>query len=92
MILLAILVPWVALMLEGHTVPAAICLGLQLTLIRWIPAAICAVSVSTRAHQRPATTRQHGSAWAYRQSLNAVSHQLPKRAAKCPLRDLSEVP
>ena len=52
MILLAILVPWLALMLEGHTVPAVVCFGLQLTLIGWIPAAVWAVSVSKRERQR----------------------------------------
>ena len=40
MILIGILVPWLALMLEGHTVPAAVCFGLQLTVIGLIPAAV----------------------------------------------------
>jgi uncharacterized membrane protein YqaE (UPF0057 family) len=52
LILLAILVPWLALMREGYTVPAAFCFGLQLTVIGWIPAAVWAVSVSTRERQR----------------------------------------
>jgi uncharacterized membrane protein YqaE (UPF0057 family) len=43
MIVVAVLLPWLALMLEGHLLQAAFCLGLQLTVVGWIPAAIWAV-------------------------------------------------
>jgi uncharacterized membrane protein YqaE (UPF0057 family) len=45
MIIVAILLPWLALLLRGHIFQAALCLGLQLTLLGWIPAAIWAVMV-----------------------------------------------
>jgi uncharacterized membrane protein YqaE (UPF0057 family) len=45
MIVVAILLPWLALLLEGHVFQAAFCLGLQLTILGWIPAAIWAVLV-----------------------------------------------
>jgi uncharacterized membrane protein YqaE (UPF0057 family) len=45
MVLVAILLPWLALLLRGHFFQAAFCLGLQLTLLGWIPAAIWAVVV-----------------------------------------------
>ena len=54
MTLLAILLPWVALFLGGHLFQAALCLGLQLTLIGWIPAAIWAVMVVRRDRQHRA--------------------------------------
>jgi uncharacterized membrane protein YqaE (UPF0057 family) len=45
MILLAIVFPWLALLLHGHLFRAAFCLGLQLSVIGWIPAAIWAVLI-----------------------------------------------
>lgn len=45
MIAIAILMPFLALLLGGHIFQAAFCLGLQLTLVGWIPAAIWAVMV-----------------------------------------------
>jgi uncharacterized membrane protein YqaE (UPF0057 family) len=45
MIIVAILLPWLALLLRGHIFQAALCLGLQLTILGWIPAAIWAVIV-----------------------------------------------
>jgi uncharacterized membrane protein YqaE (UPF0057 family) len=45
MIVIAILLPWLALLLNGHVFQAAFCLGLQLTVLGWIPAAIWAVLV-----------------------------------------------
>ena len=45
MIVVAILLPWLALLLNKHIFKAAFCLGLQLTLVGWIPAAIWAVVV-----------------------------------------------
>jgi uncharacterized membrane protein YqaE (UPF0057 family) len=40
-----VLLPWLALLLRGHVFKAAFCLGLQLTVVGWIPAAIWAVIV-----------------------------------------------
>ena len=54
MTLLAILLPWLALFFGGHLFKAAFCLGLQLTLIGWIPAAIWAVTVVRRDRQHRA--------------------------------------
>jgi uncharacterized membrane protein YqaE (UPF0057 family) len=51
MIVVAVLLPWLALMLEGHLFQAAFCLGLQLTIIGWIPAAIWAVAVVNRGRR-----------------------------------------
>ena len=45
MIVVAILLPWLALLLHRRFFQAAFCLGLQLTLLGWIPAAIWAVMV-----------------------------------------------
>ncbi len=45
MIILAALLPWLALLFSGHFFQAALCLGLQLSLIGWIPAAIWAIIV-----------------------------------------------
>ena len=45
MIVLAVLLPWLALLRNKHVFQAAACLGLQLTLVGWIPAAIWAVMV-----------------------------------------------
>ena len=51
MIVVAVLLPWLALMLEGHLFQAAFCLGLQLTIVGWIPAAIWAVVVINRSRR-----------------------------------------
>lgn len=45
MILLAILLPPVAMFLKGRPIQALLCLLLMITLIGWIPAAIWAVAV-----------------------------------------------
>lgn len=45
MILVAILLPPLAMLLRGHPVQAIVCLILQLTLLGWVPAAIWAVVV-----------------------------------------------
>ncbi|MDB5397998.1 MAG: hypothetical protein QOF70_728 [Acetobacteraceae bacterium] len=45
MVAVAVLLPWLALLLRGRTLQATFCLGLQLTLVGWIPAAIWAVRV-----------------------------------------------
>ncbi len=45
MILLAILLPWLALLLRGHIFQAILCLILQITVLGWIPAAVWAVLV-----------------------------------------------
>jgi uncharacterized membrane protein YqaE (UPF0057 family) len=47
MIVVAILLPWLALLLLGRIFQAAFCLGLQLTVVGWVPAAIWAVMVVT---------------------------------------------
>ncbi|WP_428483437.1 YqaE/Pmp3 family membrane protein [Rhodopila sp.] len=48
MIVIAVVVPFLALLLDGHIFQAAFCLGLQLTVIGWIPAAIWAIIVVKR--------------------------------------------
>jgi uncharacterized membrane protein YqaE (UPF0057 family) len=45
MIAVAVLMPWLVLLLRGQFLQAALCLALQLTLIGWIPAAIWAARV-----------------------------------------------
>jgi uncharacterized membrane protein YqaE (UPF0057 family) len=45
MIAVAILLPWLALLLHKRGFQAAFCLGLQLTLLGWIPAAVWAIRV-----------------------------------------------
>jgi uncharacterized membrane protein YqaE (UPF0057 family) len=45
MIIVAVLLPWLALLLHRHVFQAAFCLGLQLTVLGWVPAAIWAVLV-----------------------------------------------
>lgn len=54
--LLAILLPWLALMLRGRIWQGILCILLQLTVLGWIPAAIWAVLVinndnAERRHQ-----------------------------------------
>jgi uncharacterized membrane protein YqaE (UPF0057 family) len=48
-IVIAILMPFLALLIDGRVFQAAFCLGLQLTLIGWIPAAIWAVVTVNRS-------------------------------------------
>jgi uncharacterized membrane protein YqaE (UPF0057 family) len=43
--LLAILLPWLALLLRGRIFQGILCLILQITLLGWIPAAIWAILV-----------------------------------------------
>ncbi|WP_029004229.1 YqaE/Pmp3 family membrane protein [Azorhizobium doebereinerae] len=45
MIAIAVLLPWLALMLRGRVFQGLLCLVLQITLIGWLPAAIWAVVV-----------------------------------------------
>jgi uncharacterized membrane protein YqaE (UPF0057 family) len=45
MIIVAVLLPWLALLLRGRPFQAALCLGLQLTVLGWVPAAIWAALV-----------------------------------------------
>jgi uncharacterized membrane protein YqaE (UPF0057 family) len=45
MIAVAVLLPWLAMLLRRRVLPAACCLALQLTVVGWIPAAIWAVRV-----------------------------------------------
>jgi uncharacterized membrane protein YqaE (UPF0057 family) len=45
MILLAVVLPWLALLFSGRIFRAALCLGLQLSVVGWIPAAIWAVMI-----------------------------------------------
>ena len=51
MIVIAVLMPFLALLLDGCVFQAAFCLGLQLTLIGWIPAAIWALMAVKRTAQ-----------------------------------------
>jgi uncharacterized membrane protein YqaE (UPF0057 family) len=51
MIALAILLPWLALMLRGRIFQGLLCLILQVTLIGWIPAAIWAALVVNNDNQ-----------------------------------------
>ena len=45
MIAIAVLLPWLALLLSRRFFQALLCLALQLTVLGWIPAAIWAVLV-----------------------------------------------
>lgn len=45
LIAVAILLPWLALLLGGRMFQAALCLILQLTVLGWVPAALWAVVV-----------------------------------------------
>lgn len=51
MIAVAILLPWLALMLRGRVFQGILCLILQITMIGWIPAAIWAVVVVNNDNQ-----------------------------------------
>ena len=41
--LLALILPWLSLILQGKIISGIICLILQITLIGWLPAAIWAI-------------------------------------------------
>ena len=45
MIVVAVLLPWLALLLIGRVFQAILCLVLQVTVLGWIPAALWAVVV-----------------------------------------------
>jgi uncharacterized membrane protein YqaE (UPF0057 family) len=64
MIVLAILLPWLALLSSGHLLRAALCLVLQLTVVGWIPAAMWAVLTVREDRQarqyRAMVARLHG--------------------------------
>ncbi|MEP9375511.1 YqaE/Pmp3 family membrane protein [Aquabacter sp. CN5-332] len=47
----AVLLPWLALMLRGRIFQGILCLILQITLIGWLPAAIWAVMVVNSDNQ-----------------------------------------
>ncbi|TCT08149.1 YqaE/Pmp3 family membrane protein [Aquabacter spiritensis] len=47
----AVLLPWLALMLRGRVFQGIFCLILQITLIGWLPAAIWAVMVVNSDNQ-----------------------------------------
>jgi uncharacterized membrane protein YqaE (UPF0057 family) len=57
MIAVAILLPWLSLLIGGHVFRAILCLLLQITLLGWIPAAIWAVLV-VNADRRDQQYRQ----------------------------------
>ena len=42
--LIAILLPWLSLLIQGRIFAGLVCLGLQMTVIGWIPAAIWSVT------------------------------------------------
>lgn len=45
MIVVAILLPWLALLLSGRFIQGFLCLILQITVLGWVPAALWAVLV-----------------------------------------------
>lgn len=51
MVAVAILLPWLALMIRGRVIQGILCLLLQITLIGWIPAAIWALVVVNNDNQ-----------------------------------------
>ncbi|OYX63557.1 MAG: SNA family membrane protein [Rhizobiales bacterium 32-66-11] len=51
MIAVAVLLPWLALILRGRPFQGILCLVLQITLIGWLPAAIWAVVVVNNDNQ-----------------------------------------
>jgi len=57
MIIVAILLPWLSLLIGGHVFRAVLCLALQATVLGWIPAAIWAVVV-VNADRRDRQYRQ----------------------------------
>lgn len=46
--ILALLFPWIVILLEGKFIAAMACLALQLTFIGWIPASIWALKAAKR--------------------------------------------
>lgn len=65
--LLAILIPGLSMMLNGHLLKGIVCFILQITLIGWLPAAIWGVvsrnqDIAERRHQETLDVlRQRGS-------------------------------
>jgi uncharacterized membrane protein YqaE (UPF0057 family) len=57
MIALAILLPWLSLMIGGHFFRGILCLALQITIVGWIPASVWAVLV-VNADRRDQQYRQ----------------------------------
>jgi uncharacterized membrane protein YqaE (UPF0057 family) len=51
MIVIAVLLPWLALMLRGRIFQGILCLLLQITLIGWLPAAVWALMVVNNDNQ-----------------------------------------
>ncbi len=51
MVAVAILLPWLALMLRGRIGQGILCLLLQITVIGWIPAAIWALVILNNDNQ-----------------------------------------
>jgi uncharacterized membrane protein YqaE (UPF0057 family) len=51
MIVIAVLLPWLALMLRGRIFQGLLCLLLQITLIGWLPAAVWALMVVNNDNQ-----------------------------------------
>lgn len=51
MVAVAILLPWLALMLRGRIGQGILCLLLQITVIGWIPAAIWALVIINNDNQ-----------------------------------------
>lgn len=51
MIAVAVLLPWLALMIRGRPIQGILCLLLQITLIGWIPAAVWAIMVVNSDNQ-----------------------------------------
>ncbi len=44
-IIVALLLPWLALLMRGRILQGIVCLVLQITLIGWLPAAVWALMV-----------------------------------------------
>jgi uncharacterized membrane protein YqaE (UPF0057 family) len=51
MMVIAVLLPWLALMLRGRIFQGLLCLLLQITLIGWLPAAVWALMVVNNDNQ-----------------------------------------
>ncbi|MGU3497006.1 YqaE/Pmp3 family membrane protein [Xanthobacteraceae bacterium A53D] len=68
MIAIAVLLPWLALMLRGRVFQGLLCLVLQITLIGWLPAAIWAVVVVNNDNEE----RRH------RELLASMHNQNPR--------------
>lgn len=47
---LALLLPWLSLMLQGKIIAGIVCLILQITLIGWLPATIWAITALNRMY------------------------------------------